>query len=132
VRQSPGLIAQVHLFTDLETKSVELLNDGPGDLRTGLPWQSVHDGERFVHEPMRLNVVIEAPIAALNAIIAKHPSVRALLDNGWLHLWALDDSGAVSHRYMGNLEWESMERNSRIVERPETRLPGPADLALGA
>jgi hypothetical protein len=88
--------------------TIGVLEGNGGDLRVGLPWQSVHDGERFVHEPMRLNVVIEAPIAALNAIIAKHASVRALLDNGWLHLYALDHVGAVSHRYMGNLAWESL------------------------
>ncbi|CAN5843520.1 hypothetical protein BH11MYX4_BH11MYX4_15110 [soil metagenome] len=86
--------------------TIGVLEGNGGDLRVGLPWQSVHDGERFVHEPMRLNVVIEAPIAALNAIVAKHASVKALLDNGWLHLHALDDGGAVSHRYVGDLEWE--------------------------
>jgi uncharacterized protein YbcC (UPF0753/DUF2309 family) len=89
--------------------SIGVLEGNGGDLRVGLPWQSVHDGERFVHEPKRLDVVIEAPLAALNAIIAKHASVRALLDNGWLHLHALDDDGAVSHRYVGNLAWESLD-----------------------
>ena len=89
--------------------TIGVLEGNGGDLRVGLPWQSVHDGERFVHEPMRLDVLIEAPIAALNAIIAKHGSIRALLDNGWLHLHALDDAGAVSHRYAGNLAWESLD-----------------------
>ena len=89
--------------------TIGVLEGNGGDLRVGLPWQSVHDGERFVHEPMRLNVVIEAPIAAMNAILAKHPSVRALLDNGWLHLYALGNAGAVSHRYVGDLAWESLD-----------------------
>jgi uncharacterized protein YbcC (UPF0753/DUF2309 family)/NADH:ubiquinone oxidoreductase subunit 5 (subunit L)/multisubunit Na+/H+ antiporter MnhA subunit len=89
--------------------TIGVLEGNGGDLRVGLPWQSVHDGERLVHEPMRLHVVIEAPIAAMNAIIAKHASVRALLDNGWLHLYALGDAGDVSHRYMGALEWEALE-----------------------
>jgi uncharacterized protein YbcC (UPF0753/DUF2309 family)/NADH:ubiquinone oxidoreductase subunit 5 (subunit L)/multisubunit Na+/H+ antiporter MnhA subunit len=89
--------------------TIGVLEGNGGDLRVGLPWQSVHDGERLVHEPMRLNVVIEAPIAAMDAIIAKHASVRALLDNGWLHLYALDHEGAVSHRYIGDLEWESLD-----------------------
>ena len=44
--------------------TVGVLEGNGGDLRVGLPWQSVHDGEHFVHEPMRLNVVIEAPVEA--------------------------------------------------------------------
>ncbi|MGQ9829481.1 MAG: YbcC family protein [Roseiflexus sp.] len=83
-----------------------VLEGNAGDLRVGLPWQSVHDGEKYVHEPMRLHVVIEAPIDAMTAIIAKHEQVRQLLDNGWLYLFALDASGKVTHRYAGNLQWE--------------------------
>ncbi len=82
-----------------------VLEGNGGDLRTGLPWQSVHDGEKLVHEPLRLNVVIEAPIEAMNAVIAKHDGVRALLDNGWLNLWAMDGEGMMSHRYVGGMDW---------------------------
>ncbi|NBC88567.1 MAG: DUF2309 family protein, partial [Alphaproteobacteria bacterium] len=32
-----------------------VLEGNGGDLRTGLPWQSVHDGERLIHEPLRLS-----------------------------------------------------------------------------
>jgi uncharacterized protein YbcC (UPF0753/DUF2309 family)/NADH:ubiquinone oxidoreductase subunit 5 (subunit L)/multisubunit Na+/H+ antiporter MnhA subunit len=88
--------------------TVGVLEGNGGDLRVGLPMQSIHDGKRFVHEPMRLNVLIEAPIEALNGILEKHPSVKALVDNGWLHLYALDDEGVVSHRYAGDLKWEPM------------------------
>ncbi|MEZ5143006.1 MAG: DUF2309 domain-containing protein [Acidimicrobiales bacterium] len=83
-----------------------VLEGNGGDLRTGLPWQSVHDGEDLQHEPLRLNVVIEAPIDAMNDVLAKHDGVRDLVDNGWLHLLAMDDSGTVSHRYVGGLRWE--------------------------
>lgn len=65
-----------------------------GLLRTGLPWQSVHDGERLMHEPLRLAVCIAAPRAALDAVLAKHPAVAALFDNRWLHLFALEADGA--------------------------------------
>lgn len=58
-----------------------------------------------MHEPLRLNVVIEAPIEAMNGVIAKHDGVRALLDNGWLNLWAMDGEGMMSHRYVGGLDW---------------------------
>ena len=58
-----------------------------GDLRIGLSRQSLHDGQRWVHEPLRLTVVIDAPQAAIEVVIGKHAVVRQLLDNGWLHLW---------------------------------------------
>jgi uncharacterized protein len=76
-----------------------------GVLRAGLPWQSVHDGERHVHEPLRLSVCIEAPREAMSAVLRRHPEVRALFDNGWLHLFALDDAGRMAWRYSGDLQW---------------------------
>jgi hypothetical protein len=39
-------------------------------------------------------------------VIARHAAVRELLDNGWLHLFAIGEDGSVSHRYAGGLEWE--------------------------
>lgn len=82
-----------------------VLEGNGGDLKTGLAWQSVHDGERFLHEPLRLNVFIEAPLAAISGIIAASQTVRELVDNQWLHLWAINDDGRVSHRYTGGGEW---------------------------
>jgi uncharacterized protein YbcC (UPF0753/DUF2309 family) len=58
-----------------------------GDLRIGLSRQSLHDGQRWIHEPVRLTVVIDAPQAAIEAVIAKHAVVKQLVDHGWLHLW---------------------------------------------
>lgn len=77
-----------------------------GDLRPGLPFQSVHDGERVMHEPLRLSVFVAAPVPAIDAVLAKHDGLRALADNGWLHLFALDDAGGVAARYRGGLAWE--------------------------
>lgn len=77
-----------------------------GVMRAGLPWQSVHDGERYVHEPLRLSVCIEAPREAIRDILKRHPEVRALFDNRWLHLFALDDAGRMAWRYTGGLNWE--------------------------
>ena len=76
-----------------------------GALRAGLPWQSVHDGERFSHEPLRLSVCIEAPCEAMTEILKRHADVRALFDNRWLYLFALDDAGRMAWRYTGDLEW---------------------------
>ena len=68
-----------------------------GDLRIGLSRQSLHDGERWVHEPLRLTVVIDAPQAAIEAVIRKHAVVKQLLENGWLHLWRFEQAGFVRY-----------------------------------
>jgi len=31
--------------------------------------------------------------------------VQDLVDNQWLHLWALDETGRVAHRYHRDGEW---------------------------
>ncbi len=77
-----------------------------GDLRTGLAWQSVHDGENFQHEPQRLNVFIEAPVDEMSKILEKHESVRNLCDNEWIYLFAMNEEGKVAYKYIGDLEWE--------------------------
>ena len=87
---------------------VGVVEGNGGVMRPGLPWQSVHDGNALVHEPLRLSVCIEAPRAAMTDILARHPGVRALFDNGWLHLFALDDDGRMAWRYDGNLGWAPM------------------------
>ena len=92
------------------TAGVGVLEGYTGDLRVGLPMQSIHDGEKFQHEPLKLNVIIEAPIEAMNEILSKHQSVRDLCDNGWIHLLAMNADGKVSHRYSGNLTWESIKK----------------------
>lgn len=65
-----------------------------GDLRIGLSWQSVHDGEQLRHTPRRLSVFVEAPREAIDAIIAGHETVRRLVDHGWLHLLAIEGEQA--------------------------------------
>ncbi len=67
-----------------------VLEGNGGDLRIGLSLQSLNDGERWVHSPLRLAVFIEAPRPALDQVLAKQPKVRELVDNEWLHLFQLD------------------------------------------
>ncbi len=65
-----------------------------GDLRIGLAMQSVHNGREWMHEPLRLNVYIEAPAAAIDGVLEKHAHVRALVENEWLFLHRIDSEGA--------------------------------------
>lgn len=69
-----------------------------GDLQTGLPWQSVHDGKNFVHHPLRLLVILAAPCEAIDSVLEKHGNVSELVVNGWLQLLAVDDEAAFRRR----------------------------------
>lgn len=72
-----------------------------GDLRIGLPLQSVHDGQRLRHQPLRLSVFIEAPRAAIDAVLARHAPVRDLVQHGWLYLLRLDSEAGRVERWHG-------------------------------
>ncbi|MBS0376260.1 MAG: DUF2309 domain-containing protein [Proteobacteria bacterium] len=74
-----------------------------GDLRIGLPRQSVHDGVRWMHAPLRLSVLIAAPRAMIERVLGTQPSVRELVDHGWLYLYRWE--GAVIERTVRGL-WQ--------------------------
>ena len=90
------------------TGGIGVVEGNGGLMRVGLPWQSVHDGKQYVHEPLRLSVCIEAPREAITEILKRHDGVRALFDNRWLHLFALDETGQMAWRYAGDLQWCAM------------------------
>ncbi|WP_229212174.1 MULTISPECIES: YbcC family protein [unclassified Duganella] len=73
--------------------SIGVFEGNGGDLRIGLSHQSLHDGERWMHEPLRLTVIIDASRAAIETVIDQHAGVRQLLNNGWLHLWRFELTG---------------------------------------
>lgn len=94
--------------------AIGVLEGNGGDLRVGLPLQSLHDGKGWVHEPLRLSVFIEAPQSAMDEIIARHELVRQLVDNGWLHLFQIGEDGWVCRRTT-HQRWERVTASSRAT-----------------
>lgn len=78
------------------------------DLATGLPLQTVNDGDDHFHEPVRLLVLIEADIAIIGGIIAKHELLQQFFHNGWLNLVAIEPNTGAFHRYSTKAEWEEL------------------------
>lgn len=70
-----------------------VISGNGGDLRVGLPFQSVHDGERFVHEPLRLTALIEAPRKRIETILGRQSGLRDLVENQWIHLMSIEPDG---------------------------------------
>ncbi len=96
------------------TGGIGVIEGNGGRLRAGLPWQAVHDGAKLVHDPLRLSVMIEAPQAAIADVLARHDGVRALFDNGWLHLFALEQ-GRIAARYRPGLTWQGQVPTRRAA-----------------
>jgi uncharacterized protein YbcC (UPF0753/DUF2309 family) len=71
--------------------------------------QSVHaPGGAWYHEPMRLQVIVEAPVEKIDRVVNAVESVRDLVRNGWVRLFALDpESNELQHRTGGGA-WEAV------------------------
>ncbi len=70
-----------------------------GDLQLGLPWQSVCDGERLLHEPLRLLAVVQAPLERIDMIVERNPVLQRLFGNDWVALAARSDPGQPWQRW---------------------------------
>jgi uncharacterized protein YbcC (UPF0753/DUF2309 family) len=94
-----------------------------GDLRIGLSFQSVNDGERWMHPPLRLSVFIDAPRAAIERVLEKHPKVGELVNNEWLHLFQIDaGQGTIAMRLRG--EWVERAAALGDARQLHVRIPG--------
>lgn len=76
-----------------------------GDLKNGLPFQSVHDGHEWRHEPLRLAVILEAPPESIDKVIAKHRHVSDLVSNSWIDLFVMDKDGRITGWADGRGGW---------------------------
>ncbi|HNP29004.1 MAG TPA: DUF2309 domain-containing protein [Nitrospirales bacterium] len=82
------------------------------DLQNGLPLQSVNDGARHYHEPMRLLAIIEAPPDRIGSIIQKHTLLQHVFHNQWMNVLAVDPDSKAFSRYLANSTWESVMINT--------------------
>jgi len=93
-----------------------------GDLRIGLSLQSLHDGQNWVHTPLRLAVYIEAAREAIDRVLAKHKHVSNLVDNEWLHLFQLDGTEKSVRARRGG-QWHTRVSVPDIRNTPPAGLP---------
>ncbi len=88
-----------------------------GDLQLGLPWQSVSDGERLLHEPLRLLAVVQAPLERIDMIVERNPVLQQMFGNDWVALAAREDADQPWQRWTraGWRPW-SEERSSESIQ----------------
>lgn len=99
-----------------------LLAGNGGDLMTGLPWQSLHDGHRYQHEPLRLLAVVAAPREAIHQVLQRNPAVEETLRNDWMQLVAAEESSF--YRYTQSGEWEELNVAQKSTHHNEQLIPG--------
>ena len=92
------------LLHNAVNQNIGVFEGNGGDLRIGLPLQSIHDGNEWRHQPLRLSVYIAAPKEAIEMVVTTHEAVRQLVDNNWLFLFCWNDDNVIE-RYRPDY-WE--------------------------
>ena len=91
-----------------------VIEGASSDLRTGLTKQMVE-----IHEPLRLQVLVEAKTEILGQIYERQAIIRELVGGGWILLSAIDpDSGEISvfERGVGFVPWQAEKREMSELE----------------
>ncbi|WP_167100663.1 DUF2309 domain-containing protein [Mycobacterium sp. DL592] len=86
-----------------------------GDLRLGLPWQSVATGQGLTHEPLRLLAVIQAPLERIDMVVERNPILQRLFGNGWVSVAARETPGQEWQRWT-IAGWRSWTENNSTPE----------------
>ncbi len=102
------------------TGRIGVMTGAQSDLRMGLPVQTVMNGTRLYHEPMRLTAIIEAPRDLILAIISRQPLLQGLFHNRWLNLIAHEPADNRHYRYDGANRWVAILREATDKGEPTT------------
>ncbi|WCL50612.1 putative inorganic carbon transporter subunit DabA [Leptospira sp. GIMC2001] len=62
------------------------------NLKAGLPLQSVYDGDKFIHDPIRLQVFIEAPLDMIDKALKNQPGIAELASNEWIKIIGMNSN----------------------------------------
>ncbi|MBC5840833.1 DUF2309 domain-containing protein [Flavobacterium sp. F-380] len=78
-----------------------------GDLKMGLPLQSLMQSDiEMYHQPLRLSVVIHAPVSRVSEILLRNEHLQDLLNNEWIYLMVIDPlEGNEVYQYSEKGNW---------------------------
>ncbi|MEO6999071.1 MAG: putative inorganic carbon transporter subunit DabA, partial [Terracoccus sp.] len=116
---------------------VGVLTGAHGDLRTGLPWQSLFRqppgtgplSQSLAHEPVRLLAVVDADPDLVVDTVKRHVTLTQLVGNEWIRLVCLDAGRAIALR--PDLTWRPRRARGEALSTPVTTRPdSPAEPRL--
>jgi uncharacterized protein len=92
-----------------------------GDIKMGLPLQSLKKTDKeMYHQPLRLSLLIQAPVERVTDILSRNEHLKTLLDNEWIYLMVMNPlkENKIYH-YQKNLNWISASKNNKVKEEEE-------------
>lgn len=95
-----------------------LVQGNGGDLERGLPLQSLCKSDTvYYHRPMRLTVLLQAPLQRVKQILKSNPeTLRLLPENNWIYLMVLDPlQDNCVFTYQKNMNWQHLNEERTIV-----------------
>lgn len=88
--------------------NIGVIEGSSGDLRIGLPLQSVHDGQKYMHEALRLHVIVQAAQNKIDKVLRDNPQISSLFGNNWLLLFCFDTEKRKFFQYKDK-SWQAMQ-----------------------
>ena len=79
----------------------------------GLPLQSISKTDTdLYHQPLRLSVLINAPLDRVTDILSRNENLKSLLDNEWIYLMVMDanDNDRIK-TYQSGMKWSLSSQN---------------------
>jgi uncharacterized protein YbcC (UPF0753/DUF2309 family) len=94
-----------------------------GDLKIGLPLQSVSETDsKMYHQPLRLSVLINAPLPRIIDILTRNENLKSLLDNEWIYLMVMDPTDDNSIKtYQKEMQW-TLSSDKKLVKKKELQM----------
>lgn len=92
-----------------------VMDGSASDLRTGLSRQMTE-----IHEPMRLLVLIESPLAALQQALARQPALERFCRQGWVQLACLSPVSPAIHCLEGDVFIPYIPETETLPEVPDS------------
>lgn len=109
------------------TGKFEVVQANGGDLKMVLPLQSVSETDsKMYHQPLRLSVLINAPLPRIIDILTRNENLKSLLDNEWIYLMVMDPTDDNSIKtYQKGMQWtlSSDEKSvNKIVKKKKLQI----------